>query len=397
MQSLVRARPPSSYTKKEIENIHLLSVFESPLPIPVGSASYVMQKYPSDLDLYQVKLREGTVREAVHKLAKRMQKVVKKIQNTPCHFITDIKAGADVRFDKDIGPLRDGVWYPNKENIEYMLTISAQTKNIRNTLTFSDQETTRAYDIFKAWLHEFEVYRWTPEEVIQGYKTQNGETVSLQDALNTKANIKIDVVTYLNNRFTEVTNMILIAAITDGDIKLINTAYDPTDPTQIYQSYTKSMRQEIEKLIYSKVHQNLFKACKRMWTLARILFILNKDKQAEDVLYQLLPLVGGDISALYQIKGEIEAIDLIKDEPCVKDKLRERTDEWRTVISTSPILDTNQMVELIKYSTPTSIDRLKKMLTEVIESSTLIFLKSLNLLPPPSFLLPKEPRYAGSG
>jgi len=66
-------------------------------------------------------------------------------------------------------------------------------------------------------------------------------------------------------------------------------------------SLNDPMEKEIAKLRYSIIDQNPFKMAKRIWSLARM-------RGDNETLEKIYPLVTGNISLCYQLKGDIDIL-----------------------------------------------------------------------------------------
>lgn len=52
------------------------------------------------------------------------------------------------------------------------------------------------------------ILRWKPEEIIKGYQIiRDGSRYNLEKALSSEVITKLDIVTYINNRYTEFSNI----------------------------------------------------------------------------------------------------------------------------------------------------------------------------------------------
>ena len=50
---------------------------------------------------------------------------------------------------------------------------------------------------------KFHILRWTPDEILQGYKTLHNKKISMVEALQTPALFKLDVIGFTRNKFME--------------------------------------------------------------------------------------------------------------------------------------------------------------------------------------------------
>lgn len=395
-----RIRPKDSYTSGEEKAISLLSFTGEEIdpPFPFGSASYVIQKYPGDLDLTQQLVCSGPPDKCVKKLSKELVRIVSDVIDKDCHWITDIKAGIDVRFDMDIGPLVMGRWTVNMSSMDKLLSmVSKRDKLAVLDIMGSEIGDSEMYDLITKILREYKICRWKPKQILNGSMKKNGIRISLVDALSMASQCKIDMVSKLNGRYVETTNMFYIGSIIDGELYIINTSYDFTDQGEVIKKYTVSMREEIEKFFYSKVWRNPFKGAKRMWAFSRVL----EDVPTNNIL---TPLISGGLSALYQIKSEIGTILLVleladdgvydeKSVQCVKKDLFGRLEAWKSAIAHTSELSDHEMRELFALIDRKEIELLEDTLSRMISEKTVQQMTKVGVYPISGRYLPSPRRY----
>lgn len=395
VSEIIRLRPEDSYSSAEKHEVQLMSVYEDQAH-PFGSNSYVIQKYPGDIDLLEDIIRNGMPKTVASDVAARFQAVVRKVWNKPCHFVTDVKAGADPRYSLSIGELNDGRYIPNMANISYFANnvSSADSERILE-LIGETPLTQNQYDQIEKIVREYNIIRWTASDVLRGYIVKNGKRFTLVEAIQEHAQTKLDVVTVVNGRFTEVTNILFIASMYQGKLHILNTSFDFTNTGMLLQQYDINLKEEIEKLAYSGIYYNPFKAAKRMWAFARTTIVnsIGGNESAERYILALTPVISGNISLLYQIKSEIASIELIYDKPCVVQYLPERLQAWRIAISHVIELQDSVMQSMFHMLDTGDIYELQKILKPIINNLTLIALKNSHLFPIPNFFLPGHRSY----
>src|SRR5579872_5351282 len=112
IRRFIQSKPSSSYPKKILDEIKLLSFSRDKTATPFGSFIYRIQKYPGDLDLVQEFTDCCNVDDVVTKFSKELQNIVKKINKKRLHYFSEVKAGIDERYDIDIGKMIDGNYTP---------------------------------------------------------------------------------------------------------------------------------------------------------------------------------------------------------------------------------------------------------------------------------------------
>lgn len=265
-------------------NLSSVANFEPFTAAPFGSYTLRAQKYPGDIDLHEPYVVDAqNVGVAAEKLAHRLQEEIRNILNSSTQIspkvISDIKAGLDELF------------------------VTAYSKYANVSLSDTRLQTEKEY------IRNKMVIRWTPTEILDGKKIWNGRNITLKKALQSRGHIKYDVITIGSvgtqaNSFIEVTNFIFFGYIDPvGQFHVINTEYDFTNAGETFVLYTTQLKNEIDKLLYSKLFYNPFKAAKRMYALYRAMNNVTG-------MARLYPLISGDVSQLYQIKSSLSAMIL---------------------------------------------------------------------------------------
>lgn len=444
----IEKRPVESYTIEDIKNINLLS-FTKNGAVPFGSATYKIQKYPGDLDLYEIFIERG-IDKTISDFKTILVNKVKRIIQLKCHWITEVKAGIDKRFDLSIGKLEMGIYTPNYQNLLEMYKIAkndegkdynelfylynflSPLQNSHFEILENCKKTQEEYSTISEIIRNRKILRWKPQDIINERIIQNGKIISLLNALHDNSSVKIDMITYLDNRFTEVTNFFFLAAYCGNDLCLINTSYNFTDPKESIQNFKEQIKIEIESLFYNS--DNFFKGVKRMWAYSRSIIVsspslyhtslYNKgmeenERGYEKAIIDLSPLISGNISMVYQIKSEIEAILLIissllsknekEKEKCIG-KILKQIEGWKVSFSHVTEWDNKFLLEL--YSLLDSISEffvifkksqkeeviikfelLKEILKKKINQMTMQELINIGYYPIPQLFLPYPRRY----
>lgn len=205
-KDLLAQRNSSLYSDDEKNFIKLLTIDNEALVQPLGSVTFKIQKYPSDIDINQViKIKNNNFNEIVNHL----RRVVINILKTPNVFFSDFKAGVD---------------------------------------------------------GDNNAIRWLPNDILNGYKVLNdGSTIPLELALQMESIIKLDVIGYSNDRFIEASTFIILEKVNNrGQTEYINV------PSDFFEQYLNNVKADIIKFSTTGNNFKLFKAVKRMWSLSRI-------------------------------------------------------------------------------------------------------------------------------
>ena len=136
------------------------------------------------------------------------------------------------------------------------------------------------YDLFR----DKRILRWTSGEILNGYKIIRGKRYFLEEALNDKSLVKIDMISNINHSFIEVTNITTI--IYKKDNEHIPIGLEPIhvlNPNEIFGA--------VEDTYFSNKYYSPLKCCKRMYSLA-------SHFHDSDLIQRLIPILSGDTSAL---------------------------------------------------------------------------------------------------
>jgi hypothetical protein len=142
------------------------------------------------------------------------------------------------------------------------------------------------YYELKEYLRKLKTIRWTPEEILKGEKRLSGDRKKqLFEAIQDKTLIKIDIITPINNRLVEFSN--------------IYEFYARNQPINAQNlDYVKGIKDEILML---HTYGKYAKMDKRILLLARF-------TNDEALTEKLTGFYNGSVGLLGKIKGDIEAI-----------------------------------------------------------------------------------------
>lgn len=408
---LLLTKPKESYPESVNDEVNLISFFKKSQPDLFGSYIYRMQKYASDLDLMQ-KMKYDKELVVVQQFIRALKRIVRDLGKGNRYF-SEFKAGIDPYFKKNgfdpysvdeiIGTLNNGK-FNVKPNLPKTIEIMFEDKIINKTerdiilriiddtkhFTMTNQE--MSYDLVHEIIRNKIVLRWNKKEILDGYKNIRGTKYSLSQAIRDKTMCKIDIIALINNKYVEVTNMISLCHIKNGQCYPINI-----DEKLLHSP--DGLQKEIEKLYYSNKFYSPLKVCKRMYALSRQL----KNYSYVDQLGRILR---GDTSLLYQIKSEIETFEVLIEKvpkPPLKQidrQLSEIKGRINTVldISNENIVNFSKLInEIIKLRSAKSklekIKNINKLIKFAISKLCINKMNIVGLNPPPSVLMPPSPKY----
>ena len=403
---------PSSLSEKIIEKIRLVSARKSHLASPFGSWILRYQKYPGDVDLHEDFKDCCSKKDVIRKFTKKIKIIVRDLGNQKLNYITEFKMGLDNRYDVSPGVLDQGIYYINDDLGSYIKDnyklLSSDEKKVLKEIIAKEYHTTEDYDMVNLIFREHRILRWRDNELRNGYKVlpYGGGQISIEEALSYKTHVKIDTVTLINDRFSEVTNFWYLSYIKEDGTEIpINTDFLFTPSEEMQNIYLNQLKDEVEKLRFSKMYFNPFKMCKRMWALARAI----EDK---NTIEKLSTFITGHISELYQMKSEIEAIisilkftgfDPIQTINSQLDKIKFNISKIIQLSQDELSIFDNTIKKYIKYSEiDTSKARKKKLniltdikyfLSKIINNETVYQLQINKIYIPPRHLLPNKLKY----
>lgn len=402
----IALRPIDSFPKEVIKNAKLVSISDQPLTydldksaVPFGSATYRAQKYPGDVDIHE-KVIGTNVDEVVEEFAKIMKERIRKINSLKDHWITEIKAGIDKRFDFPIGKLLSNNWQPTPEQLNnicgvYKFLKVAEKAELTRILRKGNYLGAEDYSIVSEMLRNLKVLRWSGPEVLKGELMHFGRKIKFTTALRDEASVKIDMVTNISDLFIEVTNFFFLGAIIDNKLHFINTSYDFNSQVETLKNYETSLKGDIEKLIYSSYHYNPFKGAKRMWAFSRTMYKAGNLEFAKHI-EKLFDLVTGNISLMYQIKSTIGTFLLVADKMSKRafdEEYPKFVERLRLMLSNVTQINNTGLQMIYDMIDDGNLSGVVDILKQIINDATCAQLKQIGYWPIPRVFLPEVRGY----
>jgi len=287
----------SSYTIPTIKAINAMASKKFPDILPVGSYVYRIQKYPGDIDMREDIIKCNGHKDAIKQIVREIQKITKQIEGDPNMWFADFKAGVDPAFmitTADYDPERISVQLADLHN-----------RGILNDKDYSFMVSLVVPNPTPDQLHALEdairgkyILRWEPKEILSGYKVLPGRRgKNLSDAIQEPEIVKIDAWSWLDDRFVELSNFLLLHTCdAQGNKERVNIEQG---------DYITAIKHDLHKYM-SRFYFSPFKALKRMWVLA----VVFDDKK---VLKKLNPLINSGMSITYQVVSDLKALkDMMK-------------------------------------------------------------------------------------
>lgn len=329
----------------------------------VGSMALTSQLYAGDYDLYEV-VKDGHAASYV----KGLQRIVSRLLVMPDVFVGELKAGeisewrlipADAHIEKGVVKgfnKGDALRKVDKLVDEGVLTGDEAALSRR---LLAEADTPKGFLEAEKELR-FHVLRWSPKDVLKGVlPLRNGDVITLTDAIQTPAVVKLDVVAYVqNNKYAEFS---IIYSFREGD-KTLNPVRD------------HSLK---ENLLYYAFQNEWFKAMKRMFSIA-------KAEGNDNVLKALQPILNGELGRLYSLLSDTGTlIYLVENEGLLPtNKVKYELDQYRqrlASVASLPRVNTEGMLEhLLSVSELPATTIGRKKLVVLLEKMASRFSSALN-------------------
>lgn len=316
-------------------------------PNIVGSSADRRLLYSADYDLIQeVEVSPASTRAFVHHIAQ--------LNSLPNTHILDIKIGEIPSWT-----LLKSDKYVRKDELKHLATLHDEgiisSKEYKQSKKLLSRHMTPLKLIEARKELRFGVLRWTPKDVFKGYlKLRNGETISLLDAIKSSGITKIDVISMVNGRYAEFSNIILWKGYSEM----------PETSTGLKQN-----------LMYYVADGNYWKALKRIFSLAKH---IGDDKLQE----MCIEILNSNLGYISKIVNDMEILKALKERDLTKAELQ--TIKYQLDAITDRLAKV--YIEGFKRPTKTSLSLLPK-LEAVLQHETKLAMEEIGLLPLPKDLL----------
>jgi len=264
-------------------------------PRLVGSIAFANHRYPSDIDVFErVNVHLGR-EAALNFLIDQFKNIMQKIIINPNLYYSDFKAGEDYRF-------------------QMMLEDTSTTDRLDISRHLFDQDlvSKKEYEVlvraagdvneFSEALRLHRVLRWTPLEVIRGYKElPKRTTITLKEALGQPSVVKLDTVIWSLGRYQALEVLYNLNYLENGRF----VAFFPLG------SYVTNLLDSIKKFSATKDY-NPLKVAKRLWSLSLVV-------ECTDLMKALDPILSSDAAAVNQVISDMEVLTDFMDRPLRKE------------------------------------------------------------------------------
>jgi len=367
---------PLNFSSDITKMANILTFKSGNRPFVYGSSSYKIN-YPSDYDFAQ------TV-EVNDNILSDFQQVIRTLLQMKEVYIGDIKSGEVPELkvvDDDINSKN----YPSKrpimiERLEYLLENNNITEEEFNDSINLLKDKLSEIDIYII-KHEirFEVMRWKPQDILNGYIDYRGHRVNFYDYLIGNNLTKIDILAWMNGiRYNEIT---MVYVFTQNNIPVNNK----------FGNIAKELIGQIPYLLYNG---KFMKVCKRINSVEK-----SKKNQNKKRMEYLFNLFNSDLGRLNQIVSDLDALEYLVENARIiaKGKFKFEIDQIRNrlgimtnqeYIREQPVvaeLLNNLQEDVLNLD---NIDKLKVELNNILQSETLKSMKRNSLFPIPKEYLP---------
>jgi hypothetical protein len=226
---------------KDIKDVFNLITYtdKNPIIFLKGSSKNKNILYPNDYDLYETietnKPKEQII-DLFYNIVKKITTDIIKKENV---YLIEFKFGIDNKYYLTDDIILD----KNYRNEFYKNKLSKTEIEKINKITDKEELLKYCQNLYKL--------RWNMNDILKKYILNKGEKVYFKDAFNIKSLIKIDIIAFINKKFTEFSNIFEISKLTEK-VKYTN------------EEYKAKMLDDVKKY---KNEEKLFKALKRLYNL----------------------------------------------------------------------------------------------------------------------------------
>ena len=287
---------PDSFNNEIIQAVNTISY--NPKNI-IFAGSFVRKSFrdSSDIDICE---NFGKNDEQV---ASALQDIIKKVLHNKDYILLDIKCGIDPIYKNSFNHLG---YIKNTKIIDYneentlkdiekfkdLIPLTDYTE-LKNLLK---KPNLKQYFDLREKIRKLITLRWTPNEVLNGYKNINNRIITLISSVSTFIT-KIDMAFIYNGFYTEISNVFSNASsIKDG------LSFMPITPNP--KNYEEAIKYNLLELLENK---KWLKSLKRVYTLA-----LTDDNKK--LLQQLFPILMSNIGMLNKCNSILKTFITIKEQ-----------------------------------------------------------------------------------
>jgi len=177
------------------------------------------------------------------------------------------------------------------------------------------------------------VLRWSPQEVIQGFKEYKKHKIYLVDVLSSQGLFKLDVIAYINNKFSE-----------------FSIIYDLRESNKRINNFKININEDLKSNINQlQDNSQYFKMLKRILSLMRVKINTHKDVEKQTLLNEeikrITNILNGELGIINNVANEIEILTQIleNEKQTPLNKVKEQIDNF--IYRLSNIYQTEQYLK----------------------------------------------------
>lgn len=361
---------PESFNEDILRAINAITYDEKNI-ILAGSFIRKSMRDSSDIDINEKFDSRYTDKDIAHAL----QIIIKKILKHPEYILLDIKSGLNPNFINKfnhLGYIKNTIIY----DYDYKSTL----KEIEENKQYIDKK--QYYDLIKSIkpdpnlkeyfdmrekIRKIISLRWTPDEVLQGFKYVNEKPYNLSDSIKTFVT-KLDMAFINMGFYTEISNI-----FTTESSSKYGLTFLPITPN--IQNYDEAIKYNLLEFL---VHNKYLKALKRLYSLG----LQKKDMK---LIYQLFPILTSNVGILNKANSIIKTCIDIMDKYGSKynNEIKLQLNNLKVFLSNIYQFDFDELKVDKKLDEKPSINKLEKLsdkLDEIVNKETKILINKNNII-----------------
>lgn len=282
-------------------------------PKIIGSLSYRIQKYPSDIDTYE-DVHGINKQDVLDQFIKGIIKIVRNYLDKKDRWFIELKAGKDKRYDIDLDKMNVTQFLELLDTYYVNIMEQSDINNLKDSLkqytgNIHICEKELIYIVFR----KYYIIRWSGEDILKGYKDIYDERFYLTDVIYQSGDVNIECISIIDGIFQDISNYFVLTYTDKSGTYAYNLSQNTIDNFKDYfiSNIMKSIYTLVTSCIYDET--DYFKASKRIWSLCRYIYNnVNKTnhyyKFYAETINKLKPLMSSNASNLYQIKSRLTTI-----------------------------------------------------------------------------------------
>src|SRR5579872_2084818 len=328
-KKILQTIPYDSYPENVNNAIKLVS-YSHNNALPFGSFIYKAQPFPGDIDVIERVEECCSEKDAIKKIKKHFQQIIRNIKKHKNIIISEIKLGLEKWFFsialrsfligekgqdnfKKFKPklLKQDLFESLKKGYISKEIFDEFEKILHKTLT-KEKITLSDYYNLKNMIRELYILRWTGDEILRGVKYVPKDHITFESALKDPTLFKLDILVPINGKYVEVTNLYELFYFDKNGNKhtlaqIARRTKDIKGKILTEQEQRRFMiidlKFEIEKYA-CEYFLKPFKMAKRMFSVARSMKYIPEAKN-------LIKLFHSDLGKINQIMSELETLKLV--------------------------------------------------------------------------------------